>query len=449
MKLKKIIIILIVVLIILLGIVALLLVYNKNFSEKYQATPPTEIPEVEIDSKLKRVSIRNNFYVVKNCINKFYTNYAGIYELETDNYIIDEEAKASIEDEQKQNAEIIYNMLDPQYIEFKGITKDNILTKLQKMNTSIINITNMYVSEKTTNIAIYIAQGTLREKQTGKVTTFQIMLKVDSFNRTFTIFLQDYINATYKDLKLGNDLEIEFTKNIEKNTNNTYDFKNISDEEYAIELFNQYKEEIIYSPELVYNNLDAEYKNKRFESLEKFKEYARNNVRKNVIMQIKQYQKIAKEDSTQYVCIDQNGNNYIFKETDTMKYTLILDTYTLELPEFKEKYMAAEENEKVLYNIQKVFEAINSGDYKYVYNKLDNTFKANYFKTQADFENYIKQRLYTNNKASYGDYQKNGEVYVYNIQITDGDKVNKNIITKKIVMQLKEGTDFVMSFNVN
>lgn len=445
MDLKKVIIILIIVFIILLGTVVLVLVYNKNFSEKYQATPPTEIPEVEIDSKLKKVSIRNDFYVVKNCVDKFYINYAEIYDLESDNYIMDEEAKASIENGQQRNAEIIYDMLDPEYIEFKEITKDNILTKLQKMNTSIVNITNMYVSEKTNNISVYIVQGTLREKKSSEITTFQIMVKVDSFNRTFTIFLQDYINEKYKDLKLGNDLYIQVAESIEENLNNKYDFKNISDEEYAIGLFNQYKEEILYSPELVYNNLDTEYKNKRFETLDKFKEFAKNNMRENFIMQIDKYQKTVVDDNIQYVCMDQYGNYYIFRENAILDYSLILDTYTIDLPEFTEKYNSATEQQKVAMNIDKFIKAINAKDYKYAYNCLADSFKNNYFKTQEEFENYAKQNFYENNSVEYKEFDTNGEYYTYSVTLTKKDtKEQKN---KTFVMKLGEETKFEMSFD--
>lgn len=449
MKLKKIIIILIIVLIILLSIVAFLIIHRKNISEKYQATPPTEIPEIEIDSKLKSVNARNDFYKVEQCVNKFYTYYSAIYGTQKDNYIMDDEAIASIKQEQEQNVNAVYNMLDNEYINYKGITKDNLSTKLNKIDTSIINITNMYISEKTTNMAVYIAQGTLRNKTTAKISQFQIMLKLDSSNRTFTVFLQDYIAEKYKDLKLGNDIEIKIEKNIEKNGNNTYDFSNISDEKYVTDLFNKYKEEILYNPELAYKHLDEEYKNKRFRTLENFKKYAKNNVRKNVIMSLEKYQKETKDGYTQYVCIDQKGNYYIFKETAVKDYTLILDTYTLDLPEFVQKYTDASEEDKILMNIQKVFDAINAGDYSYVYNKLDNTFKANYFKTEADFEKYIKENLYQNNAISYGKYEKNQETYIYNINIRNEENTESKSINKKIVMQLKTGTDFVFSFNVN
>ena len=129
-----------------------------------------------------------------------------------------------------------------------------------------------------------------------------------------------------------------------------------------------------------------------------------------------------------------------------MNFAVILDTYTIDLPEFTEKYTKASDEEKVLLNIQKCFTAINDKDYRYVYNKLDNTFKANNFKTLADFEKYINANFFEKNKISASNARKQSEVYLYDIKISNIDGTSS--ITKTFVMQLKENTDFVMSFGV-
>lgn len=448
MKRKRILLAIIILLIILvICIIAILAILRE---QKQKSIPYEEegTIEIEINSQIEKVSNRNNYYIAKSCVTKFYTYYAAIYDSENEKNVLDEET-SSVENIKKQNAEVIYDLLDQEYIKDKQITKENILTKLSKINTSIININNMYVSQKTENISVYMVEGTLREKVSGKITDFQIMLQLDSKNRTFTVFLEDYIKEKYKGgFKIGNELDIKIQNSIEENENNVYDYISVTEETYVTDLFNKYKEEVLYNPSLAYEHLNEEYKNKRYGTIEKFKEYAKNNIRKNVIAKITKYQKTVTDNYTQYVCIDQNENYYIFRENAVMDYTLILDTYTIELPEFTQKYNNAEEKEKILLNIQKIFEAINSGDYQYVYNKLDNTFKANYFKTLEQFEKYIKTNWYNDNKASYGSYQKNGDTYVYNIQITNKENTSAEKIDKKIVMQLKEGTDFVMSFNV-
>ena len=112
--------------------------------------------------------------------------------------------------------------------------------------------------------------------------------------------------------------------------------------------------------------------------------------------------------------------------------------------EFLEKYNSANDKVKVGLNIQKIFDAINNEDYEYVYNKLDTTFKQTNFKAVQDFANYSIQN-FKGKQLTYGDCQQQGSLYIFDITVSDG--VNKS--NKRVIMQLKDGTDFVMSFNVN
>ena len=165
-------------------------------------------------------------------------------------------------------------------------------------------------------------------------------------------------------------------------------------------------------------------------------------------MELEQYQVNSYDDYTQYVCIDQNGKYYIFNETAIMNFELILDTYTVDIPQFTEQYNNSTDSEKVLLNIQKVFSAINDGDYNYVYNKLDSTFRQNNFPTLESFENYIIENFYENNSIGYSNYQTSGDLHIYVISITNADDGTSITLEKNFIMQLFDGTDFVMSFNV-
>ena len=430
MKLKKLILTLIVLLIILLIAMVILLKCVKVKDEEYSADPPTEIPKIEIKTEISKVTNVSNYYVVKSCVDKFYTYYAMSFE---DN----------------SYSENLYNILDTEYVKFKNITKDNILKQLPKINNSVIDIENMYVSEQNDDMYIYIVDGALREKTTSQISNFRIMINIDSSNRTFSVLLDDYIKSKYPKLNLNDKLTVNVTSIPIKGTDNLYEFNNISESTYVSDLFSKYKEEILFNTNFAYNNLDEEYRNKRFGSLEEFNKYVKRNVKNNVTMKVSKYSKTVNDGITQYVCLDQNGKEYIFKETAVMDYKMILDTYTIDLPEFVEKYNNAQDNQKVLMNIQKVFEAINAGDYKYVYSKLDDTFKQNNYAQLSSFENYVKSNLYTNNTVGYKDYQKSGNVYVYNIQLTDAIGVNSKVIKMKVVMALKQGTDFVLSFSLS
>lgn len=140
------------------------------------------------------------------------------------------------------------------------------------------------------------------------------------------------------------------------------------------------------------------------------------------------------------------GKYYIFKENSAFQFSIILDTYSIDLPEFIEKYESATTQEKVALNLEKVIEAINEQDYKYVYNKLNETFKKNNFDTLEKFEKYMKKNFYEENEASYLSFNEISGTYTYSVKIKDAE--SKKYKTKNFVMKLGEGTEFEMSFGI-
>lgn len=389
----------------------------------------TPIGETNVGEPLKKVTDRNNFYMVENSVKKFYKYYALMYEN------IDEE-----------NIEVVYNLLDEKYINFKGITIENIKTIMPDIRSSVVNITNMYVSKQSETIVVYIVEGILREEISKNLSDFKIMVQIDSKNGTFSILLQDYIQEKHKDFAVGNIFRIEKLNNINVNRYNLYVLEDISDETYAIDLIDRYKEEILYNTELAYNNLDIEYRNAKFGTLGNFKEYVLNNKEKINNVKLEKYQITQQDNYTQYICVDQNGSYYIFRTTGIMKYILLLDNYTIDLPEFIEKYNKANTIKKAGYNIQKCIDAINNKDYAYVYNKLDFEFKAINYVTVENFEKDIKTKLFNRNKVKEVSGSNEGSTYIYKLTIVDVEN-NENEQAMTVIMQLKEGTDFVMSFS--
>ena len=445
MNIKKIIIILLIILIIAIIVLAALNWYG-NYQEKYEYDPPEEDVAININSTIEKVSTRNDFYAVKTCIEKFYLYLAKTDE--SDYSIIDEETEQALEATDNMRKEAIYNMLDNNYIQNTGITKNNVLQHLGEIETSDVIIDDMYVSEQTENVAVYLVYGKLRNQTTRENTEFNLMLKIDMLNRTFKVIPADYINEYVGEISVGQELKLDIEETIEKNDYNIFAYETISEETYILDMFNEFKTDMMYDYETAYEKLNEEYKQKRFETYEEFETYATEHIRNSVVMQLNQYQVNEFDNYTQYVCVDQNGKYYIFNETGVMDYTVILDTYTIDLPQFTEQYNNATDAEKVLYNLQKVFSAINDKDYNYVYNKLDNTFKQNNFPTLESFQTYITQNLYENNSIAYSNYQTSGNLHIYEISIKNAEDENSATVTKNFIMQLLDGTDFVMSFNV-
>ena len=164
-------------------------------------------------------------------------------------------------------------------------------------------------------------------------------------------------------------------------------------------------------------------------------------------MQIYKYQTEIKENYVQYNCMKLDEGYWIIKENAPRDYTIILDTYTIELPEFIEKYNNSEGNIKAGLNAKKIIEALNGKDYKYLYNKLDTTFRNNKYPAVNNLQTYIENNVFKDNRIEYIELIQEGEIYIYKARIknVDRDSEEKSF---NIIMKLGEGTDFIFSFNI-
>lgn len=444
---KLIMAILIVIVIIIIIIISLLLYQKRGALVRHIDETGDEI-QYSYDDTIKRVDTRNEFFAVQSCINKFYVYYQSMYNTQSSKYDVYDEGDSS-DTSNVSNEKAIYDMLDEEYITSKNITENNIQKNFVKISNSVINITDVFVSERTSNMSLYIAEGTLREKRTGKISNIKVILKIDKTNRAFTILPSEYVNEKYNTISEGQKINIDVGNEIKRNQFNTYDYRNITEETYVESLKNQFKEEALYNSDLLYKRLDETYKNSKFKDINEFKEYNKNNIKKYVLMQIDAYQKDKTADYTQYALIDTNKNTYIFRETAPMHYELILDTYTIELPEFKEKYAKASDQEKVILNIDKFMQAINDKDYKYAYSLLASNFKTKNFKTLNSFEEYIKTNLFERNEFEYIEFgDEAGTYYTYTVRIVDKENNSNKSLRKTFIMLLGESSNFELSFNI-
>lgn len=446
-KSKKIIIIAITILIIaIIGTLILIRGVKKNLMSdaiEYEG-------KVTINNTLEKVATRSNYYIVKNIIEKYYTSLCSlnktiedvlIFEYDEETKKLDEEIAKEIEN----NKNKIYCYFAENYIKETKLNTDNLQDKLGDYKDLYVLIKDMYVRDISGFLKVYFAFGTLTEKQTLETEDFELMIVIDEKHRTFDIYTSDYIdkNNLYE-LSKNEKFNLGITE-IENRKYNTYKYESINDETYATDLLNSYTQSIKYNGiDYSYDKLDKEYKEKKFNEKVAYEEYVNTN-KKEITTALLEYYKVNKYDNyTEYMCIDRKGKTYIFKENAIMDYDLILDAYTIDLPEFIEKYEIASTQEKVMLNIQKIVEALNSKDYKYVYSKLAEEFKTNYFKTYEEFERYAKKTFDIGNEIVYNNYTESENLCTYKITLKGKNKT----VTKTIVIKLEEGTDFVMSFNV-
>lgn len=444
MKKGKLLISTIIVLVILICcIIVGILVLQESKEEEITGTPEYRV-EIEKDNHLKRVTSRNNFYIAKKCAEKFYTYYSDIYKDPLDGYWIKPESidEEKIKTERKEN---LYGILDEKYLEYRGITKENLESNFPEIGSISINVQDIYYAEGEKNVTIYFVYGIKQDLTSLEKTNFCIAVKVDSPNRTFKVLPEDYVEKFYKDYGIGQEVQID-EESIENNGYNKFAYQHISDVDYINDLFAHYKQSIRFNREGSYNLLDETYKNMCFEDVNDYLSYLEYNYSKISSVNLDTYTSKNKGDYTEYIFKDRKGNYYTFKETAPFKYTVILDNYTIATEDFIEEYNSLTESKKVILNVKKFFMAIDDNNYGYAYNLLSDSFKNNKYKTKASFEGFAKKNFFDKNEIEFINYEKENGLYIYKIKVLDATENSVDEKSFNIIMKLNSGTDFEMSF---
>lgn len=444
-KSKRILIVLIILLIVMSVMVALLINTNKKQEVSRGNNTYTSIVS-EQDEAFEKVNDYKTYFTVKEIVENYITY---MKQINGDEYVDAASLQMTTTQiatvMQEDGIEALKGILDEGYLKDET---DNSLIKMQddykqdgtytKQVNYNLNIDNMYQCSLASNISIVLVEAKLNNVE------LNLLVKLDSTNNTYSLFLNDYItkNNYTKHMSIKS---INISKNkIQKNNYNNDVKVEGTEKDVVIQYFSDYRMKMLNDTKIAYQKLNSEYAEKKFGQYSNFESYVNNNKNNIIIASIDKYQVVENKNGKEYVCVDENGKYYIFMEEEVGKYSVVLDTYTIDLPEFIEKYNSANEKTKVGLNIQKVFDAINNEDYEYVYNKLDNTFKQTNFKTVQEFKNYVIQN-FSGKQLKYGECQQQGNLYIFDITITEGTKQTN----KRVIMQLKDGTDFVMSFNVN
>lgn len=450
-KIKKLMIIVFIILILIIIIIAMLLNSIKKEKEQHSNFSNDEGDFATISEEIQPVTDDTMYYTVANCIQNYINTV--ILNIEYNSKIAEDEI-AYLEEEtgkkvittEKEKANAIISILSKNYIEKNNITVNNIYNVITMKGEYIEADINKMVFKDGENIQVYGVYTTIQDiaVENAPKENKYFIVTLDKYNVTYSIEpIEDTKINDINDLNLDNGID-----SIEKNDYNVCTYNRTSQQNMAQKYISDYKNTVLANTRNAYMLLDEEYRNKRFGSIEEYEKYVldnKDNIRK---ISLDKYQVIEKDGYKEYICIDTNNKYYIFKVTAVMEYTLLLDTYTVDLPEFIEKYDKAKENKKVALNIEKLKEAIDCGDYNYVYSKLNETFRVNNFATLESFKNYIKTNYPSSYEIEYGKSGNYGSNYTQVITITDINTGNK-VDMKTIVMKLKEDRDFEMSFDID
>jgi len=391
------------------------------------------------------------------------TNIIGLYSM------VDECIKSYYSMIKAGNSEIVLSYLNEDFIKANSINQSNMYNFIKKYNDySTYRTMDMYDLGGMTYTEYYV-----KGKINGVFVYF--LVGTDINNETFDIMpIQEAEYNNYLE-KVANTEE-STEKIISKKVYNFYRVPIISDEDLSRKYYVDYIKLMLTDSEQAYSMLNEQYKKIRFGSIENFKKYITNNRQSFIetynvetadIAKFKNYDEYNKyveakaqykmksyavnnyNEYTQCVCGNITGNNYIFNAKYPMDYEVYLDTFTVDLPEFIEKYSNTSEKNKVLMNIEKVKNALNTNVYGYMYSKLDETFKKNKFPNQNIFVEYMRKNLFALNKFEYTSIKQDGKLYIIETTVTDATAKNNAKRTMNVVMKLNEGTDFVMSFSFN
>lgn len=391
--------------------------------------------------KPQELKFENLYFTIDNCINE-YLNYMN------------------------NHNNIIYKLLDEEYIKENSITEENVFNKIEEYGDYYRTI-KMYTitGDKYSTYYVY-----------GKTSSKDVYLIVntDDENKAFSIFPIDKENFNEKIDEVIQTSE-KYEKTIQNNTYNTLNYQYFSEQDIVEKYFQDYLNNMVYNIERAYEFLDDEYRQKRFNNIENFINYINLNQNKILSMckkarknytefnSYEEYEEYYRTVSNiglskysinetnngkEYICIDTYGNNYIFNVSSVMQYTVILDTYTLELPEFIEKYDAGNDETKLTLNVGKIIEAINNKDYEYVYNKMNETFRNNNFSNISTLEQFINNHFYNINEVQDFSYRQEGNVYICTLGLTDKESTSETIKSVTILLELQDNRNFEISFSM-
>ena len=436
---KKLIIIMIIVIAIIIAITIGLLILNSN-----KDTENINLGTSSNNTQNENLNDEQQEEEQKISTSKFYNigkvvrTYLGA--LDKSKYILSDGTNYSDDESVKQ---YIFDMLSTEYIDKNNITVENVYDNVKDLQETVTFVPLNMKLEQGLGVDKFLVYGDIVYMNSDKLEKLYLIVNIDNINNTFSI---EPVNEKIESME---DYELQSVlTEIAGNNSNKFNNQEMSEEDISKEKFNNFKLLALRKSEDLFNSFNKEYRDKKFGDYSGFSQYIDTNYDRLRTINLSKYQVTNDGGHEQYILLDEDDRYYIFKGTSGNQDEIYLDTYTVDLPEFIERYDGAEDGYKVGYNIEKFFSAINDKDYKYAYNVLDEVFKQNNYPTQADFENFVKANFYEDNKVNHKNVKQEGSLFVYNItlQNKDNEGEQKDLT---VIMQLGEETNFVMSFSID
>ena len=400
-----------------------------EYKEEYAST---------IGKTFRKIDDFSMYYTAKNIIKNYITYFENVNSDVTVEVGRVEMTEKEIRDYQIQEGiKAIDCLFDKEYKESKNIDRNEIISFVAQYknnnstNSYKIEFDEIYIAEITDDKKVLLVYSKVNNKD------FNCMIKVD--------LMKDFMKKEKYTKDRTDEVKLD-DSNIEQNDYNTFIYSSSNNQSIAIQYFSDLKEKMKNDRKMLYDILDKEYKEKRFDNYEKFYNYLNNLNERIDRLDISKFKFL----DNRIKIIDNYNNMYTFEIGDFMKYSIVMDDYTIEDNEFNEIYDKLSDANKVSVNIEKFIKMLNLKDYESAYKLLDSNFKKNNYPSIEAFKKYVEKNLYGYSKiTTVNNSNKTGNYYITSLDLEDGESENIRKKQITIIMQLLEGTDFVMSFSMN
>lgn len=353
---------------------------------------------------------------------------------------------------QKEEIDKVYIILGnciEKYLQYNIQEDENIneileeYASFEKFDTNYyLKINSVYKIERMDDITYFI-ETLVNDQKT------YFLVNVDYINDTFNIrriYEQEFKKAQ------NNQINEKYKKSIriEKNSKNAISRNTPSLQTIMYKYYETYKKMSVSNPIIAFNILDREYRAKKFDNdIEKYKEYIENNQNSIKDFNLSEIEIVQNNDDySEYKIKDAYDVSYIIKEYYYTNFTIILDDYTIENSEQIEKYNNLNNEEKVVYNIKKVFSMLDNKEYDKVYNLLDGTFKERNFGELEQFKIYAKENFFDYNVLGNIKIKKQGKNYIATVPYKDGISTAAERKKKSFMVKLLDDANFIISFEI-
>ena len=453
---RKILIFIAILIVLIIGVICFMLISSNK--EEYREETEEEATEWLLNhNEIIPVQDYVMYFTVENIIQRYLSFVhldlneiiIGREDLMEEDQTLAEMFNIHSEEEKKQ---VVFKMLNNEFVQKNNITISNIESFIDMLPGSVQNVNTLRMnvlggeeggqSAIVETFGIEVEYDLVINEQLFRKQGLYIVVK-DVVNRTFMIepIIDEEVNL--ENLKLERILE-----QIEENDRNTFVFITRNEGQIAREYFNRFKSTMLSNPERAFEFLNKEYREARFGDLERFKEFVDRNREELQMRNIQTFLVERGNGYIDYVAKDQFENIFVFRATAAMVYTVKLDTYTIETPEFLTAYRNANRQQRVSMNVDKWFMMLNNRDYAAAFNVLNEEFRTTRFVDKENFEAFMRQHYPLHYTIRTERYTEEGRSSIQTVTIRDIQRPNEIIATFNIVMQLREGTGFEMSFSV-